>query len=152
MSILPDHLYLRISPLVGALVMILVVTVVERAGRHSGADPRRDYALLTLLVMPPLFYRRSIPSEDMTRLRGQYRQHPDYRSWGQWNPMCACSSASDRYRQHMEKTKRTGWMRRRGAELTALSQALMLLIGGIAVIVILLTPPRVLAAILSQGH
>ncbi len=48
-------------------------------------------------------------------------------------------NASDRYRAQMEKTE-LSWQdaqRRRGAELTALSQAVMLLIGGIAVVAML---------------
>lgn len=93
--------------------------------------------LLTLLVMPPLFYRAGKPAgESITRLRGQYRQH--LTSWLRGQAELMLFNASDRYRQQMEKTE-ARWLdaQRRQAELTALSQALMLLIGGIAVIAML---------------
>lgn len=133
-----DHLYLRvISPLVGALVVILVVTVGLSVLDVTLALTLGGIMLLTLLVMPPLFYRAGKPAgESITRLRGQYRQH--LTSWLQGQAELMLFNASDRYRQQMEKTE-TRWLdaQRRQAELTALSQALMLLIGGIAVIAML---------------
>ena len=133
-----DHLYLRvISPLVGALVVILVVTVGLSVLDVTLALTLGGIMLLTLLVMPPLFYRAGKPAgESITRLRGQYRQH--LTSWLQGQAELMLFNASDRYRQQMEKTE-ARWpdAQRRQAELTALSQALMLLIGGIAVIAML---------------
>ncbi|HBK4618679.1 TPA: cysteine/glutathione ABC transporter ATP-binding protein/permease CydC [Klebsiella michiganensis] len=133
-----DHLYLRvISPLVGALVVILVVTVGLSVLDVTLALTLGGIMLLTLLVMPPLFYRAGKPAgESITRLRGQYRQH--LTSWLQGQAELMLFNASDRYRQKMEKTE-ARWLdaQRRQAELTALSQALMLLIGGIAVIAML---------------
>lgn len=133
-----DHLYLRvISPLVGALVVILVVTVGLSVLDVTLALTLGGIMLLTLLVMPPLFYRAGKPAgENITRLRGQYRQH--LTSWLQGQAELMLFNASDRYRQQMEKTE-ARWLdaQRRQAELTALSQALMLLIGGIAVIAML---------------
>ncbi|HFP9397450.1 TPA: heme ABC transporter ATP-binding protein/permease CydC [Klebsiella michiganensis] len=133
-----DHLYLRvISPLVGALVVILVVTVGLSVLDVTLALTLGGIMLLTLLVMPPLFYRAGKPAgESITRLRGQYRQH--LTSWLQGQAELMLFNASDRYRQQMEK-KEARWLdaQRRQAELTALSQALMLLIGGIAVIAML---------------
>lgn len=133
-----DHLYLRvISPLVGALVVILVVTVGLSVLDVTLALALGGIMLLTLLVMPPLFYRAGKPAgESITRLRGQYRQH--LTSWLQGQAELMLFNASDRYRQQMEKTE-ARWLdaQRRQAELTALSQALMLLIGGIAVIAML---------------
>ena len=133
-----DHLYLRvISPLVGALVVILVVTVGLSVLAVTLALTLGGIMLLTLLVMPPLFYRAGKPAgESITRLRGQYRQH--LTSWLQGQAELMLFNASDRYRQQMEKTE-ARWLdaQRRQAELTALSQALMLLIGGIAVIAML---------------
>ena len=93
--------------------------------------------LATLLVMPPLFYRAGKPAgESMTQLRGQYRQQLTARLQGQAELMVF--NASDRYRAQMEKTE-LSWQdaQRRQAELTALSQAVMLLIGGIAVVAML---------------
>ena len=133
-----DHLYLRvISPLVGALVVLLVVTVGLSVLDVTLALTLGGIMLLTLLVMPPLFYRAGKPAgESITRLRGQYRQH--LTSWLQGQAELMLFNASDRYRQQMEKTE-ARWLdaQRRQAELTALSQALMLLIGGIAVIAML---------------
>lgn len=67
----------------------------------------------------------------MTQLRGQYRQQ--LTAWLQGQAELMVFNASDRYRAQMEKTE-LSWQeaQRRQAELTALSQALMLLIGGIA--------------------
>lgn len=71
-----DHLYLRvISPLVGALVVIVVVTCGLSLLDVTLALTLGGIMLATLLVMPPLFYRAGKPAgESMTQLRGQYRQ------------------------------------------------------------------------------
>ncbi len=133
-----DHLYLRvISPLVGALVVILVVTLGLSVLDVTLALTLGGIMLFTLLVLPPLFYRAGKPAgENMTQLRGQYRQQ--LTSWLQGQAELMLFNASDRYRQQMEKTE-LRWLdaQRRQAELTALSQALMLLIGGIAIIAML---------------
>ncbi|KLE50285.1 heme ABC transporter ATP-binding protein/permease CydC [Klebsiella aerogenes] len=133
-----DHLYLRvISPLVGALVVILVVTIGLSVLDVTLALTLGGIMLATLLLMPPLFYRAGKPTgEQITQLRGQYRQQ--LTSWLQGQAELMLFNASDRYRKQMEKTEQR-WQeaQRRQAELTALSQALMLLIGGIAVIAML---------------
>ncbi|HGV9258859.1 TPA: cysteine/glutathione ABC transporter ATP-binding protein/permease CydC [Klebsiella aerogenes] len=133
-----DHLYLRvISPLVGALVVILVVTIGLSVLDVTLALTLGGIMLATLLLLPPLFYRAGKPTgEQITQLRGQYRQQ--LTSWLQGQAELMLFNASDRYRKQMEKTEQR-WQeaQRRQAELTALSQALMLLIGGIAVIVML---------------
>ncbi|HDH0722933.1 TPA: cysteine/glutathione ABC transporter ATP-binding protein/permease CydC [Klebsiella aerogenes] len=133
-----DHLYLRvISPLVGALVVILVVTIGLSVLDVTLALTLGGIMLATLLLLPPLFYRSGKPTgEQITQLRGQYRQQ--LTSWLQGQAELMLFNASDRYRKQMEKTEQR-WQeaQRRQAELTALSQALMLLIGGIAVIAML---------------
>lgn len=133
-----DHLYLRvISPLVGALVVFLVVTIGLSVLDVTLALTLGGIMLATLLLLPPLFYRAGKPTgEHITQLRGQYRQQ--LTSWLQGQAELMLFNASDRYRKQMEKTEQR-WQeaQRRQAELTALSQALMLLIGGIAVIVML---------------
>ncbi|HBS5868724.1 heme ABC transporter ATP-binding protein/permease CydC [Klebsiella aerogenes] len=133
-----DHLYLRvISPLVGALVVILVVTIGLSVLDVTLALTLGGIMLATLLLLPPLFYRAGKPTgEHITQVRGQYRQQ--LTSWLQGQAELMLFNASDRYRKQMEKTEQR-WQeaQRRQAELTALSQALMLLIGGIAVIVML---------------
>ncbi|HBT3933945.1 TPA: cysteine/glutathione ABC transporter ATP-binding protein/permease CydC [Klebsiella pneumoniae] len=133
-----DHLYLRvISPLVGALVVIVVVTCGLSLLDVTLALTLGGIMLATLLVMPPLFYRAGKPAgESMTQLRGQYRQQ--LTAWLQGQAELMVFNASDRYRAQMEKTE-LSWQdaQRRQAELTALSQAVMLLIGGIAVVAML---------------
>ena len=133
-----DHLYLRvISPLVGALVVILVVTIGLSVLDVTLALTLGGIMLATLLLLPPLFYRAGKPTgEQITQLRGQYRQQ--LTSWLQGQAELMLFNASDRYRKQMEKTEQR-WQeaQRRQAELTALSQALILLIGGIAVIAML---------------
>ncbi|KNC92813.1 heme ABC transporter ATP-binding protein/permease CydC [Trabulsiella odontotermitis] len=133
-----DHLYLRvISPLVGALVVILVVTFGLSFLDVTLALTLGGIMLVTLLVLPPMFYRAGKPTgESLTRLRGQYRQQVT--AWLQGQAELSLFNASTRYRQQMEQTE-MNWheAQRRQSELTALSQAVMLLIGGIAVIAML---------------
>ncbi|VTO21376.1 transport ATP-binding protein CydC [Klebsiella variicola] len=64
-----DHLYLRvISPLVGALVVIVVVTCGLSLLDVTLALTLGGIMLVTLLVMPPLFYRAGKPAgESMTQ-------------------------------------------------------------------------------------
>jgi len=133
-----DHLYLRvISPLVGALMVIVVVTLGLSLLDVTLALTLGGIMLLTLLLLPPLFYRAGKPvGENLTHLRGQYRQQ--LTAWLQGQAELSLFNASDRYRQQMENTE-LSWhdAQRRQSELTALSQALMLFIGGIAVVVML---------------
>jgi len=133
-----DHLYLRvISPLVGALVVILVVTLGLCLLDVNIALVLGGIMLLTLFVLPPLFYRAGKPTgESLTRLRGEYRQQ--LTGWLQGQAELTIFGASRRYRAQMENTE-LNWheAQRKQSELTALSQALMLLIGGIAVMAML---------------
>lgn len=133
-----DHLYLRvISPMVGALAVILVVTFSLAFLDITLALTLGGIMLLTLFALPPLFYRAGKPvGENLTRLRGQYRQQ--LTSWLQGQAELSLTGASDRYRQQMENTE-LNWheAQRRQSELTAISQALMLLIGGVAVVAML---------------
>jgi ATP-binding cassette subfamily C protein CydC len=133
-----DHLYLRvISPLVGALVVIIVVTLGLGVLDVTLALTLGGIMLLTLCLLPPLFYRLGKPTgEKLTRLRGQYRQH--LTSWLQGQAELTIFGASQRYREQMENTE-LSWhdAQRRQSELTALSQAVMLLISGFAVIAML---------------
>ncbi|MEB7597106.1 heme ABC transporter ATP-binding protein/permease CydC [Raoultella terrigena] len=133
-----DHLYLRvISPLVGALVVIMVVTAGLSILDVTLALTLGGIMLLTVLILPPLFYRAGKPAgECITQMRGQYRQQ--LTAWLQGQAELMLFNASDRYREQLEKTEQR-WQdgQRRQAELTALSQALMLLIGGVAVIAML---------------
>lgn len=133
-----DHLYLRvISPMVGALVVILVVIFGLAFLDITLALTLGGIMLFTLFALPPLFYRAGKPvGENLTRLRGEYRQQ--LTSWLQGQTELSLTGASDRYREQMENTE-LSWheAQRRQSELTALSQALMLLLSGVAVVAML---------------
>ncbi|AVY99646.1 cysteine/glutathione ABC transporter ATP-binding protein/permease CydC [Lelliottia sp. WB101] len=133
-----DHLYLRvISPLVGAFVVIVTVTLGLCVLDVPIALTLGGIMLLTLLLLPPLFYRAGKSTgENLTRLRGDYRQQ--LTSWLQGQAELTIFGASRRYRAQMESTE-LNWheAQRRQSELTALSQAVMMLIGGVAVIAML---------------
>ena len=133
-----DHLYLRvISPLVGAFVVIMVVTLGLSVFDGTLAFTLGGIMLLTLFILPPVFYRAGkTTGQNLTHLRGQYRQQ--LTAWLQGQAELTIFGASDRYRAQMENTE-LQWheAQRRQSELTALSQALMLLIGAIAVVLML---------------
>ena len=60
--------------------------------------------LLTLFLLPPLFYRAGKPTgENLTRLRGEYRQQ--LTSWLQGQAELTIFGASQRYRARMESTE-----------------------------------------------
>lgn len=133
-----DHLYLRvISPLISALVVILVVTFGLSFLDLTLALTLGGIMLLTLVILPPLFYRAGKPTgESLTHLRGEYRQQ--LTSWLHGQAELTIFGASTRYREQMLQTE-LSWheAQRRQSELSALSQALMLLMGSAAVIVML---------------
>jgi len=133
-----DHLYLRvISPLVGALVVILVVTFGLSLLDVTLALTLGGIMLLTLLLLPPLFYRAGKPGgEALTRLRGQWRQQ--LTAWLQGQAELTIFGASTRYREAMDDTEQA-WQdaQRQQSSLTALSQATMQLISGAAVVIVL---------------
>ncbi|MET6677200.1 heme ABC transporter ATP-binding protein/permease CydC [Citrobacter amalonaticus] len=133
-----DHLYLRvISPLVGAFVVIMVVTIGLSVLDVTLACTLGGVMLLTLFIMPPVFYRAGkTTGQNLTHLRGQYRQQ--LTTWLQGQAELTIFGASDRYRAQMEATE-LQWheAQRRQSELTALSQALMLLIGAVAILLML---------------
>ncbi len=133
-----DHLYLRvISPLVGAFVVIVVVTLGLSLLDVHLALVLGGIMLLTLFLLPPLFYRAGkTTGQNLTHLRGEYRQQ--LTAWLQGQAELTVFGASQRYRHQMENTE-LNWheAQRKQSELTALSQTLMLLIGGVAVVAML---------------
>lgn len=133
-----DHLYLRVlSPLVGAFVVIMVVTLGLSVLDFTLAITLGGIMLLTLFILPPLFYQAGKSTgQSLTHLRGQYRQQ--LTSWLQGQAELTIFGASERYRTQMEATE-LQWheAQRRQSELTALSQAVMLLVGALAVVVML---------------
>lgn len=133
-----DHLYLRvISPLVGALVVVAVVTVGLSWLDVGLALTLAALMLLTLLLLPPVFYRAGLPvGQDLTRLRGQYRS--GLTRWLQGQAELRLYGAAAQFRNALDGTEQQ-WLnvQLRQASLTGLSQALVMLMGGIAVTLML---------------
>ncbi|WP_455813354.1 heme ABC transporter ATP-binding protein/permease CydC [Pseudomonas graminis] len=133
-----DHLYLRvISPLVGALAVIVVVTVGLSWLDTSLALTLGALMLLTLIVIPPLFYRAGLPvGADLTRLRGEYRS--GLTRWLQGQAELSLYGAARQFRSTMDATEQA-WLaaQQRQASLTGMSQGLVMLMGGIAVTLLL---------------
>ena len=133
-----DHLYLRvISPVLGAFVVIIIVTLGLSFLDNYLALTLGGILLATLILMPPLFYRAGRPSgERLTLQRGQYRQQ--LTSWLQGHAELTIFGAADRARAELETTEQR-WQEAQyyQASLTALSQALMLFISGITVVTLL---------------
>lgn len=133
-----DHLYLRvISPLVGAFVVIVVVTLGLSLLDAEIALTLGGILLATLVLLPPLFYRAGRPSgEKVTVQRGHYRQQ--LTAWLQGHAELTIFGAADRARAQLDSSEQR-WQEAQyhQASLSALSQALMLLISGIAVIAML---------------
>lgn len=117
--------------------MIMVVTIGLSVLDVTLACTLGGVMLLTLFIMPPVFYRAGkTTGQNLTHLRGQYRQQ--LTAWLQGQAELTIFGASDRYRAQMEATE-LQWheAQRRQSELTALSQALMLLIGAVAILLML---------------
>ncbi|MTD26629.1 heme ABC transporter ATP-binding protein/permease CydC [Erwinia sorbitola] len=133
-----DHLYLRvISPLAGALAVIAVVTVGLSWLDSSLALTLGALMLLTLLVIPPVFYRAGLPvGADLTRLRGEYRS--TLTRWLQGQAELSLYGAASQFRRGMDATEQA-WLaaQQRQASLTGMSQGLVMLMGGIAVTLLL---------------
>lgn len=133
-----DHLYLRvISPLTGAFVVIVVVTLGLSLLDADLALTLGGIMLATLILVPPVFYRAGRPSgEAVTLQRGLYRQQ--LTAWLQGHAELTIFGAAERAREQLEETeKRWQVAQFRQASLSAVSQALMLLISGIAVMTML---------------
>ncbi|WP_075181207.1 cysteine/glutathione ABC transporter ATP-binding protein/permease CydC [Pantoea sp. 1.19] len=133
-----DHLYLRvISPLVGALVTIVVVTVGLTFLDVSLALTLGGLLLLTLLVLPPLFWWLGRPSgAAIAHLRSQYRLLLTRFLQGQAE--LTLYGARDAARAQLDSTE-ADWQRaqQRQADLTGLSQALLIAVTGLTVTLLL---------------
>ncbi|MGB9098322.1 heme ABC transporter ATP-binding protein/permease CydC [Erwinia sp.] len=133
-----DHLYLRvISPLFGALVVILTVTVGLSWLDWHLAMILGGLMLMTLLLLPPLFYRAGKPAGiALTSLRGQYRSQ--LTDWLQAQAELALYGAAQLFRNNLDDTE-TRWMaaQKSQASLMGISQGLLILITGFTVVLIL---------------
>lgn len=133
-----DHLYLRvISPLAGALVVIISVTLGLSWLDWQLAVTLGGLMLLTLLLLPPLFYHAGRPAgEALTQLRGQYRTQ--LTAWLQGQAELKLYGTETRYRKALDDTE-ARWQRaqQQQASLTGFSQGLLMLITGFTVVLIL---------------
>ncbi|MEC5341839.1 cysteine/glutathione ABC transporter ATP-binding protein/permease CydC [Brenneria populi] len=133
-----DHLYLRvISPLVSALLVILIVAYGLSWLDVSLALTLCVIMLALLLLIPVIFYRagRAI-GQDLTALRAQYRLQ--LTTWLQGQAELTVFGALTASRRQLARSE-THWLKRQRqqANLTGFSQALMLLCSGITVTLIL---------------
>ncbi len=133
-----DHLYLRvISPLVAALVVILAVTFGLGFLDLTLALTLGAILLLTLLLLPPVFYRLGKPvGIALTVQRARYREQ--LTRWLHGQAELTLFNSSARWRQNMDEAE-SQWLeaQRKQSELGALSQALLMLITGLAVVTML---------------
>ncbi|TCV09179.1 ATP-binding cassette subfamily C protein CydC [Samsonia erythrinae] len=133
-----DHLYLRvISPMVSALAVILIVCYGLSFIDASLALTLCVIMLLLLLCLPVLFYRAgSGIGQDLTALRAQYRLQ--LTTWLQGQAELTVFGALARFRQQLALVE-INWLlrQRQQANLTGLSQAVMILSTGLTVSLIL---------------
>ncbi|PLR40258.1 cysteine/glutathione ABC transporter ATP-binding protein/permease CydC [Chimaeribacter coloradensis] len=121
-----DHLYLRvISPLVSALVVILVVAAGLSWLDATLALLLSGILLALLLLLPLIFYQAGKPvGRALTGLRSDYRV--GLTAWLQGQAELVIYGAADRARQALEATEQQ-WQRQqqRQATLSGLAQAIM---------------------------
>src|SRR5471030_3119348 len=130
-----DHLYLRvISPLVSALVVIVLVTFGLSFLDVKLALTLGAIMLVLMLLLPVIFYRAGKPAgRELTALRSDYRTQ--LTSWLQGQSELVVFGAQPRFRQQLSDIERR-WMLRQQqqAKLTGLSQAMVIAAGGIGTI------------------
>lgn len=133
-----DHLYLRVvSPIIGALTVILVVTVGLSLLDLRLALTLGAIMLTVLLLFPILFYRagRSI-GQAITALRADYRIHLN--TCLSSNAELTIYGAADCYRRQLDNIERQ-WQQRQHqhSSLVASAQSLLILITGMTLILVL---------------
>lgn len=139
-----DHLYLRIiSPLLGGLVVIVLVTTGLSWLDVSLALTLGGIMLFTLILLPPIFYYAGKRSgQQITHLRGHYRSQ--LIRWLQGQAELMVYGQQQAYRQTINTTE-LAWQRaqKQQASLSGLSLGLIQLISGISATLLLW---------LSAGH
>ncbi|WP_034948563.1 heme ABC transporter ATP-binding protein/permease CydC [Erwinia oleae] len=133
-----DHLYLRvISPLAGALLVTVVVTVGLSWLDMPLALTLGGIMLLTILLLPPLFYRAGRPAgEAIARLRGEYRSQ--LTRWLRGQTELTLYGAESDFRARLDKTE-AQWLQaqQRQAGLSGFSVALLTIITGCTLVLML---------------
>ena len=133
-----DHLYLRvISPLVSALVVIVLVTFGLSFLDVKLALTLGAIMLVLMLLLPVIFYRAGKPAgRELTALRSDYRMQ--LTSWLEGQSELVVFGAQPRFRQQLDDIERR-WMLRQQqqAKLTGLSQAMVIAAAGLTVTLML---------------
>ncbi|MBU9827500.1 heme ABC transporter ATP-binding protein/permease CydC [Rahnella perminowiae] len=133
-----DHLYLRvISPLVSALVVIILVTAGLSFLDLKLALTLGGIMLVLMLILPVIFYRAGKPAgRELTALRSDYRMQ--LASWLQGQSELVVFGAQPRFRQQLNDIEQR-WMLRQQqqAKLTGLSQAMVIAAAGLTVTLML---------------
>lgn len=133
-----DHLYLRVlSPLAGALLVIITVTCGLSLLSLPLALVCGAFMLLSLLILPPLFYRLGITSgRDVTTLSALYRLQ--LTRWLSSMAELKIYQHDKRWQQQLSETgEGLASARQRQHALTAASQSVLMVITGITVCLIL---------------
>lgn len=133
-----DHLYLRVlSPLMSALVIILLVTWGLSWLDGTLALLLGGTMLCLLLLFPPLFYRAGKPiGEQLTALRSDYRQQLIYALRGQAE--LTIFGAQARFRHALDQ-RETQWLQcqQQQVRLSSLAQGWLILLTGCMVTLML---------------
>ncbi|NMP27128.1 cysteine/glutathione ABC transporter ATP-binding protein/permease CydC [Rahnella sp. SAP-1] len=133
-----DHLYLRvISPLITALVVIVVVTLGLGYLDLRLALTLGGIMLGLLVLLPVVFYRAGQPiGRDLTQLRAEYRTQ--LHSWLQGQAELVIFGEQARSRQQLDAIEQN-WLDRQQqqAKLSGLSQALMIAASGLTLCLLL---------------
>lgn len=133
-----DHLYLRvIAPLVGAFVVILVVTLGIGLLDSQLALVLGGVMLAALALMPPLFYRLGAPA-GRAIAQGRARWRLQLMHWLNGQAELAIYGLAGRWREQLDRDEH-GWQaaQRRQQALQALSQSALLLLSGVTVTLLL---------------
>ena len=133
-----DHLYIRvISPIIAAFVVIMAIMFGLGLIDVRLANTLGGIMLTLLIVLPFVFYYAGKPiGRDLTDLRGQYRTVLTSMLQGQAE--LTVFGALPRFRQNLAQLE-AKWLRRQAqqANLTGLSQSLMILASGLTATLIL---------------
>ncbi|WP_130834570.1 heme ABC transporter ATP-binding protein/permease CydC [[Erwinia] mediterraneensis] len=129
-----DHLYLRVlSPLLGAFVVISVVTLGLSFYDLTLAFTLGGLMLATLIIIPPLFYRLGQPAGlAITQRRALWRLQ--LTRWLAGQAELKIFGAESRWRQQLDQGE-IHWLQAQQQQqrLVALAQSLVIMISGVAV-------------------
>ncbi|MCJ7925403.1 MAG: cysteine/glutathione ABC transporter ATP-binding protein/permease CydC [Pantoea vagans] len=133
-----DHLYLRvISPLLGAFVVIVVVTLGMSFIDVSLALTLGGIMLSMLVLMPSLFYRLGSPA-GVAIAHGRARWRQQLMQWLAAQAELTLYGASQSWRQQLDEDEQR-WQQAQSQQqrLQAAAQSLLLLISGVTVTLLL---------------